>query len=279
MGRYSVHLVGESNYQAPIASLSPGDPVAIIHEPENPYDPRALRVADVTGSTIGYIERGSWLTRALIDDGLAVSATVEQIIGGTPKKPALGVVLMVSTAADAQPSPAPAGRVESSAPAAAAEAPAASSRPVPRAAVAKTAGGGGTVLGVTLAVVFGLGALGVLIDQLGGKTGDKAQPSAPATPDAAAVKEAEDRKAGFHCLSSWDGSHRELVRALKRSLRDPDSFEHVETRISPVNAKGFHTLSMQYRARNGFGGMNLGRLIATVKNSDCSAEIVSNESS
>ena len=134
--------------------------------------------------------------------------------------------------------------------------------------------------GLTGAVFMGLVIIGMIIspaDKAG--NADKLAPSASASPDADAVKAAADRKAGFHCLSAWDGSHRELVRALKQSLRDPDSFEHIETRISPVNAKGYHTLAMQYRARNGFGGMNIGRLIATVKNSDCSFEIVSNGSS
>ena len=86
----------------------------------------------------------------------------------------------------------------------------------------------------------------------------------------------EDRRKGFHCLSSWDGSHRELADAVKVSLRDPRSFEHSETRITPVDADGNHTLMMEYRARNGFGGMNVGQVAATVKNSDCSFQIIVN---
>lgn len=88
--------------------------------------------------------------------------------------------------------------------------------------------------------------------------------------------EAAKRRTGFHCLSAWDGSHRELVSALKGSLRDPDSFEHIETRITPVDEKGNHVLMMKYRARNGFGGMNIGQLAASVKNSDCNFEIIAN---
>lgn len=95
---------------------------------------------------------------------------------------------------------------------------------------------------------------------------------------AAVAKAAEERKSGFHCLSSWDGSHRGVVDTLKESLRDPDSFQHVETRITPTDAMGNHTLLMKYRARNGFGGMNIGQLAATVKDADCSFEIVANDS-
>lgn len=92
------------------------------------------------------------------------------------------------------------------------------------------------------------------------------------------AKAAEERKSGFHCLSSWDGSHRALINALKDSLRDPDSFQHVETRITPTDAKGNHMLLMKYRAKNGFGGMNVGQLAAIVKDADCSFEIVANNS-
>jgi hypothetical protein len=102
MGRYTVHLVGESNYQAAIANLSSGDPVTIQHEPDNPHDPRALRCTDVTGATIGYIERDSWLATAIIDRKTAIRAEIEAIIGGKPGKPSRGVVLTVLTAADAR---------------------------------------------------------------------------------------------------------------------------------------------------------------------------------
>lgn len=130
---------------------------------------------------------------------------------------------------------------------------------------------------VGFGIVFGLAVIGAALDPDAGK----APPSAdtPAKPDEDAVKEQERRKAGFHCLSAWDGSHRELVRTLKDTLRDPDSFEHIETKITPVNDKGMHVLMMRYRARNGFGGMNLGSLMATVNNSDCSFEVVSNADS
>jgi hypothetical protein len=102
MGKYTVHLVGESNYQDVIRRASPGDPVRLLLEPQNPYDPRAIRACDVTGATIGYLERESWLTRAILDDGTTVLASVLEIIGGEANKPSLGVVLEVLTAKDAE---------------------------------------------------------------------------------------------------------------------------------------------------------------------------------
>lgn len=91
---------------------------------------------------------------------------------------------------------------------------------------------------------------------------------------AAAAKEAADRKAGFHCLSRWDGSHLDFVEDVRDSLRDPNSFEHVETRVTPVDDEGRHMLVMTYRARNGFGGMNVGRAVAQVDNATCEATIL-----
>jgi hypothetical protein len=101
MGVYSVHLVGESKYQDAIARLRAGDPIDLVPEPDNRHDPRAVKAVDVSGATVGYLERGSWVTRGLLDDGLAVSATVEEIIGGERGKPSRGVVLEVRTAVDA----------------------------------------------------------------------------------------------------------------------------------------------------------------------------------
>jgi hypothetical protein len=125
------------------------------------------------------------------------------------------------------------------------------------------AGGCAALIGIILLIAMCSG---------GGGTGNETAPD----PKVAAANEAEKKRKGFHCLSAWDGSHRDVVRSLKRSLRDPDSFEHEETRITPVDDKGNHTLLMTYRARNGFGGMNIGKLAATVRNSDCSFTIVAN---
>jgi len=90
-----------------------------------------------------------------------------------------------------------------------------------------------------------------------------------------AIAEAEKRRKGHHCLSSWDGSHRSVKRYVESNLKDPDSFEHIATSITPVNERGTHTLSMRYRAKNGFGGVTTGLAIATIQNSGCLATITS----
>ena len=87
------------------------------------------------------------------------------------------------------------------------------------------------------------------------------------------TEEAENRRKGFHCLSSFNGTHRGVANLVKERLRDPDSFEHVETRIAPIDENGEHILMMQYRGANGFGGINVETALATIKNSDCSATV------
>lgn len=89
------------------------------------------------------------------------------------------------------------------------------------------------------------------------------------------AQEREERRKGFHCLSSWDGSLSALKTDIKNRLRDPKSFDHVETKITPVNSYGEHVLVMTYRAKNGFGGVNVEQASALVKNSDCSYTIIS----
>lgn len=91
----------------------------------------------------------------------------------------------------------------------------------------------------------------------------------------AAQEEADRRRAGFHCLSSWDGSHSDFKRAAKSQMRNPGSFEHIETKITPVDGDGRHIVFMTYRAENGFGGMSIGTATASVKQSDCSFTILS----
>lgn len=87
----------------------------------------------------------------------------------------------------------------------------------------------------------------------------------------------ERRQAGFHCLSDWDGSHRVVVRYTRERLHDPGSFDHVSTRITPVDAEGNHELLMEYRANNAFGARTLGAVHARIRNSDCGATILAVE--
>ena len=72
-----------------------------------------------------------------------------------------------------------------------------------------------------------------------------------------AVEQAENMRKGFHCLSDWDGNHDGLERLVRDRLNDPDSMETDTTRILPSGSWGDddHAVSMDFRARNAFGGM------------------------
>lgn len=85
-----------------------------------------------------------------------------------------------------------------------------------------------------------------------------------------AIRQAnEERRKGFHCLSAWDGSYAALERFVEERLGDPDSYEHIKTLVSPVSDIGTHNISMQFRARNGFGGMVIGTASAVITQDDC----------
>lgn len=86
------------------------------------------------------------------------------------------------------------------------------------------------------------------------------------------AKEA-DRQRGFHCLSGWSGANPSVIEQVKSMLNDPDSFEHVETKVAPVqNAQ--HRFQMKYRAKNGFGGTVTEVATGTYGHNDCKSVIV-----
>ncbi len=94
---------------------------------------------------------------------------------------------------------------------------------------------------------------------------------------ARAAAEREKLSTGFHCLSGWDGSHERFKEYVRQRMREPDSFEHIKTYIWRANSAGKNLLKMQYRARNGFGWMNIGTAVAQIDNSSCAFTPVSIE--
>ncbi len=60
----------------------------------------------------------------------------------------------------------------------------------------------------------------------------------------------------------WDGSHIKLERLIKANLNDPDSYQHIQTRYYPNMQPP--RVRLAYRARNGFGGMVIGHVLAEV---------------
>lgn len=88
-----------------------------------------------------------------------------------------------------------------------------------------------------------------------------------------AQQQADEKEAktyGMSCVSGWDHSYKPLVQAVTATLRDPGSFQHITSETSPVDAKGNNTVSMSYRAKNGFGGYVTGLATADFDNRNCS---------
>jgi hypothetical protein len=66
-------------------------------------------------------------------------------------------------------------------------------------------------------------------------------------------------EAQFH---SWDGSHINLERFVKKTMHNPRSYEHVETRYSD---KGDHLVVVtKFRGTNAFGGVVMDSMGAKV---------------
>ena len=67
-------------------------------------------------------------------------------------------------------------------------------------------------------------------------------------------------------FSAWNGYHRGLVRLTEEHLKDPDSFQHINTRhwknLKDGVFVGTITVVMEYRAKNSFGGYVIGNIAA-----------------
>lgn len=135
-------------------------------------------------------------------------------------------------------------------------------------------------------VFFGLGAIGSLIPESPAAKAEREKAEAQRAADAAAEdaaakaeqqakaeeaqkKAAAEKERGFHCLNAFDGSHDKLKELVVRNLRNPRSFKHDETRITPKDEEGKHTVMMRYRAENGFGGMAIEVQVARIDHETC----------
>lgn len=58
-------------------------------------------------------------------------------------------------------------------------------------------------------------------------------------------------------FNQLDGSHYELSKLIKSNLKDPDSFQHIETR-SIKTEDGNVRVVTEYRSKNSFGGYTIG---------------------
>lgn len=76
---YYLELVGEQHYRDATSRARVGDEVQLLTENGNPHDPEALVVCDKSGRTLGYIQRGTWLQRALIWEEKGCEAYIDAL--------------------------------------------------------------------------------------------------------------------------------------------------------------------------------------------------------
>lgn len=89
---------------------------------------------------------------------------------------------------------------------------------------------------------------------------DTFNPAPPANPPAPLTAEQQRTariEAGF---SVWDGAHRKLEKLIETNLKDPDSYEHIETKY--IDKQDHILVYMKYRAKNSFGGFVIGNVVA-----------------
>lgn len=113
----------------------------------------------------------------------------------------------------------------------------------------------------------------VVLSMIGSALGDNSDDSTTRSTTTTVDERAEDRRKGFHCLSAWDGNHDGLEALIRDQLNDPGSMETIETRISPVDARGDHAILLEFTAKNAFGGRVRSIAAGVVDNSTCEATL------
>lgn len=76
-------------------------------------------------------------------------------------------------------------------------------------------------------------------------------------------------------FSAWDGSHRGLTNLIEKSMNDPDSYEHIETRFKD-NGDHIYIIT-KFRGANAFGGKVVNTVTAKVDFSGNVIQIISQE--
>ncbi|RYF19187.1 MAG: hypothetical protein EOO77_10505 [Oxalobacteraceae bacterium] len=118
-----------------------------------------------------------------------------------------------------------------------------------------------------------LGSVALLIAVAGGgiafcnhETAERARVDALQKAEEAKEEEAhyQDRvRSGQVCADGPSDLDTALELNVKRQLKDPDSFEHMGTVITPSSKGGYDAL-MRYRAKNSLGGYVVGTAVATL---------------
>jgi hypothetical protein len=92
------HLAGFRHYEAPGVwrDVKAGDRLELVREPDNPYDPNAVRI-DWQGRKLGYLpRRDNAAVARQLDRGTALRATVAQLVENRNRSVRLEVEVVAS---------------------------------------------------------------------------------------------------------------------------------------------------------------------------------------
>jgi hypothetical protein len=104
---------------------------------------------------------------------------------------------------------------------------------------------------IVLFPLFALAAMAAIYWGLD-RPGDS-QPSTSSLTASVEQRQAEARKEAIKkAFSPWDGSHRAMTAEIKRRLKDPGSYEHINTKY--IDNGNTISVITTYRAKNSFGG-------------------------
>jgi HIRAN domain len=80
-----------------IKTCAPGEGLVLVREPENPYDPDAVKVYRSSGEQVGYLsaDRLASEISSTMGSGEQVTAEVSQVTGGTKGKPTRGLNIKI----------------------------------------------------------------------------------------------------------------------------------------------------------------------------------------
>lgn len=93
------------------------------------------------------------------------------------------------------------------------------------------------------------------------------------TPEKPAEKAAPPDPYGSCLLRGLRNQPLQFAELIKQRLRNPSSFEHVQTTPGLVT-KGSFPVTMTYRATNGFGAVDTYQAEGEIRISDCAAKVI-----
>jgi hypothetical protein len=119
----------------------------------------------------------------------------------------------------------------------------------------------------TIVIIFAIIMIWSLFNNDTSDKATKTQPAAPKTQEEIRKEQIEKH------FSAWDGSHRGLTEAIKRSMNDPSSYDHEKTVYWD---KGDHlVVQTTFRGKNAFGGVVINSVMAKVDLNGNVIEIIS----